>query len=347
MIAWRKPNPSKKKVEVKAAINDAQHVLVIQLGGIASFVQSLAAAKRIRDFHIGARIALLTTDVTRELAEKCPYFDTVEADGKPTEPQAITKLIARIRAAKYDMVYDLEGSSRTGNYFQGLRPWPPHWSGPIAGASHRYTGANGAQMHPLDRYDAQLEAAGIAVHGSPLTPELNWVRSALRDPPRLQPDFFGIRGRYVLMLPRGSDTESSRRWPQEKYVELARRMVRHGVTPVVVGGPEERPIGAAIAAAEPAAKNLVTRADLFQCVGLAERAALALGDDVELMHVMAAAGTPCVTFLPALARPDLVAPRGKGGVVALTAAVIADMPVEQVERQLRNCGVYIDHAATA
>ena len=344
MIAWPKRNPPKSKVETTAAVKNAQHVLMIQLGGMEAFVQALAAAKRIRDFHVGARIALLTTEATRELAEKCPYFDTVEADGKPTEAQAITKLIARIRVSKYDMVYDLEGSSRTGNYFQGLRPWPPHWSGPVAGASHRF--ATKGQMHPLDRYAVQLEAAGIPVEGD-LLPELNWVRSALRDPPRLQADFFGIRGRYVLILPRGSEGDANRRWPQEKYVELARRMVRHGVTPVVLGEADDRPIGAAIASAEPGAKNLVTRADLFQSIGLAERAALALGDDVELMHIAAAAGTTCVTLLSALSRPDEAAPRGKGGVVALTATVVADLPVEQVERQLRNCGAYPEHAASA
>ena len=38
----------------------------------------------------------ITTEATRELAEKCPYFDTVEADGKPKEPQAITALIKRL-----------------------------------------------------------------------------------------------------------------------------------------------------------------------------------------------------------------------------------------------------------
>jgi hypothetical protein len=32
--------------------------------------------------------------------------------------------------------------------------------------------------------------------------------------------------------------------------------------------------------------------------------------------------------------------------VEFTAAVIADLPVDQVDRQLRNCGVY-RHAATA
>src|SRR5262249_39614426 len=107
MIPWRKPSSSADENEA------AKRILVIQLGALAELVQALGAAKRIREHHFGARITLLTTDANKELAEKCPYFDTVECDGKPTEPQTITKLIARIRAAKYDMIYDLEGSNRT------------------------------------------------------------------------------------------------------------------------------------------------------------------------------------------------------------------------------------------
>jgi len=337
-MIWRKP-----AVEAEGEAS-AKRVLVIQLGGVATFVQALAAAKRIREAHVGARITLLTTAVTKELAEKAPYFDTVEADGKPTEPQAITALIKRLRGAKYDVIYDLEGSSRTNNYFQGLRPWPPKWSGSIAGASHAYLDPERVTMHPLDRYAGQLATAGLG--NAPLMPDLGWLRSVLRDAPRLQPDFFGIRGPYVLLLPRGSDTESNRRWPEVKYVELAQRIANQGVTPVVIGGPEERPIGAAIAKAEPRAKNLVTRPDLFQCIGLAERASFAVGDDVELMQVAAAAGAPCLVFITSLGKGAPTAPRGRGGVVEFTAAVIADLPVDQVDRQLRNCGVY-RHTQTA
>ena len=136
-MIWRKSAASSAG-ETSAAKN----VLVIQLGGLGPFVLALAAAQRIREAHVGARITLLTTEATKELAEKAPYFDTVDADGKPTEPQAITKLIARIRSAKYDMIYDLEGSNRTNNYFQGMRPWPPKWSGPVAGASHAWYGSD-------------------------------------------------------------------------------------------------------------------------------------------------------------------------------------------------------------
>ena len=332
-MIWRKPAGASE------GETNAKRVLVIQLGGIGAFVAALAAAERIREAHVGARITLLTTEATKELAEKAPYFDTVEADGKPTEPQAITKLIGRIRAAKYDMIYDLEGSSRTNNYFQGMRPWPPKWSGPVSGASHAFLDPERANMHPLDRYAAQLAAAGVG-DGAPLMPDLSWLRTVLRDPPRLSPDYFGIRGDYVVLLPRGADAEPNRRWPEAKYVDLAGRIAGHGVTPVVLGGPEERPIGAAVAKDTPRAKNLVTRPDLFQCIGLFERAAFVVGDDVELMHLAAAAGAPCITFLSALNQPERASPRGRGGVVALTAAVIADLPVEQVERQLRNCGVF-------
>ncbi len=329
-MIWRKAASSEGETNV------GRRVLVIQLGGVGAFVLALGAAKRIREAHIGARITLLTTEATKDLAEKAPYFDTVEADGKPTEPQAITGLIKRLRSAKYDLVYDLEGSSRTSNYFQGLRPWPPKWSGPTSGASYAYLDADRANLHPLDRYAAQLAAAGLGEE--PLMPDLSWVRSVLRDPPRLSPDYFSVRGDYVVLLPRGVEADS-KRWPESKYAELAGRIAGHGVTPVVLGGADERAVGAVVAKEAPRAKNLVTRADLFQCIGLFERAAFVVGDDVELMHVAAAAGAPCITFLSAL-NPERSSPRGRGGVVALTAADISQLPVEQVERQLRNCGVF-------
>jgi ADP-heptose:LPS heptosyltransferase len=334
MIPWRKSSKGE---------GDINRVLVIQLGGLGEFIAALAAAKRIRDFHVGAHITLLTTETTQELAKQCPYFDVVEADGKPKEPQAITKLIGRIRAAKFDVIYDLEGSSRTANYFQGLRPWPPKWSGPVGGAAYACLDPRRSELHALDRYVDQLAIAGLPVEGSPLMPDLSWLRSALRDPPRLRPDYFSIRGPYVLLLPRGGEGQSQ--WPQEKYIDLAGRIVRRGVTPVVLGGSEERAIGAAIAQAVPAAKNLVTRPDLFQSIGLAERAAFAAGENVELMHVAAAAGAPCLVFLSSLDHADRMAPRGRNGVVALTATVIADLPVEQVDAQLRNCGVYTQAAS--
>jgi ADP-heptose:LPS heptosyltransferase len=365
MIPWRKTQKTDGK--------PASAVLVIQLGDVGEFVPALAAAKLIREHHMGARITLLARESMRTLAEKCPYFDVIETDvpqaanvastvaatagaaaasvASPGQVQvaeqpAVVKTIARIRQAKYDIIYDLEGSSRTANYFRALRPWPPRWSGPVSGASYAYTDKERNSLHQLDRLGAQLAVAGIGDGVLP-PPDLSWLRASLRDPPRLKPDYFGIRGPYVVLLPRGSDAAPARRWAPEKYEDIARRLASHGVTPVILGNAEERNLGAAIAAKVPQSKNLVTRAELFQCIGLFERAAFVVGDDVDLLHVAAAAGAPCLALLSSSADPQKAAPRGRGGVVSLTAAVVGDLPVEQVERQLRNCGVFRPHAATA
>src|SRR5688572_15835450 len=170
MKLWRKTEPARMPAPVAA-----KRVLVIKLGGLAEFVHALGAAKAIRDYHVGARITLLTTEPFKALAEQCPYFDTVEWDGKPKEPQQTAQLIARIRAVKYDMVYDLENTSRTNTYFQGMRPWPPNWSGAAPGASHVYGDTD--ELHPLDRLANQLVAAGMNVGAAPM-PDLGWVRAA-------------------------------------------------------------------------------------------------------------------------------------------------------------------------
>jgi ADP-heptose:LPS heptosyltransferase len=73
MIPWRK--------SARTGDTGVKRVLIIQLGGLAEFVQALAPARAIREAHVGAHITLLATEATQALAEQCPHFDKVEADG--------------------------------------------------------------------------------------------------------------------------------------------------------------------------------------------------------------------------------------------------------------------------
>jgi ADP-heptose:LPS heptosyltransferase len=319
----------------------AERVLIVQLGGAAGLTKALGAAAAIRAKHLGAPITLLTSDASRALAEQCPYFDAVEADGKPADASSIAALIARIRAAKYDIVYDLEGSPRTARYFHMLRPWPPRWSGPAVGARYCSPIEDVDALHAFERYERQLAIAGVPF-SAPLHPDLSWVRRVMRDPPRLQPDFFGIRSAFVLLAPRGDDAG----WPAQKYAQLGRNLVRQGVTPVIFGGAGARAAGAEAVKTEPLAKNLAARIDVMQSIALAERAAFAVGDDLEVMDIAAAAGARCLVFLPEGADLDRLLPRGSGGAAAFTASSVSALPVEQIERQLRNYGVF-QRAATA
>jgi len=297
----------------------------------------------IRDYHVRARITLLTTEPFKEFAGACPYFDVVECDGRPRDPQDVAKLIARVRAARYDAVYDLQTSGRTGNSYLGLRPWPPRWSGIAPGCSHPHVNPARETMHTLDRLADQLHDAGLGpADGFPIgaapTPDLSWIRSALRDPPSLKPAYFGISGPFVMIIPGASAHRPEKRWPAERYGELARMIAERGVTPVVIGAKDERDAGAMVVRMEPRAKNLVTRTNLFQIATLAAQTNAAVGNDTGPMHIAAASGAPCVVLFSSDSNPAKVAPRGRSAVLALTAPSLADLPVEDALRAVSNVG---------
>lgn len=320
----------------------ADRVLVIKLGALGDFVLALGAAKLIRDYHVGARVTLLTTERFEAFANACPYFDIVEADGRTGDAGKTAQLLARLRSARFDVVYDLQTNDRSGFYFQAMRPWPPLWSGIAPGCSHPHANPDREALHTLDRHADQLRFAGFDLQeGAPgALPSVSWVRRALRDPPRLQPEFFNIKPPYVLIVPGASPQHPEKRWHAEKYAELAGRIAGRGLMPVVVGGADERDIGALIASKERRAKVIVSRTDLFQLAALAERAAGAVGNDTGPMHLAAAAGAPCVVLFSGGSNPDLVAPRGLGGVLSIVAPDFAQLEPTQVEQALSNVGAF-------
>jgi ADP-heptose:LPS heptosyltransferase len=317
--------------------------LVIKLGALGDFIQSLAAAKVIREHHVGARITLLTTPPYEAFAKACPFFDVVETDGREKDPQTVAQMIQRNRAANFDMVYDLQTSGRTSNYFQALKPWPPNWSGVAPGCSHPHANSNREKMHSLDRLADQLFYAKIAPRydpGAAPIPDLSWVRAAQRDPPRLQPEYFGLKRPYGLIIPGASQHRPEKRWPAERYGKLARRIIDQGVMAVLIGHKDEKEASAEIAKIEPRIKNLVSRTDLFQVATLSEQAAFAVGNDTGPMHIAASAGAACVVLFSDDSDPARTSPRGPKSVLNLMARNLEDMAVEQVDQAVRNVGGY-------
>lgn len=281
-----------------------RRVLVIKLGALGDFMQALGAMRVVRATHPSARITLLTTEPFEAFAKACPYFDIVEADGRPRDIKGRTDLIRRLRAASYDMVYDFQNNDRTAQYFFGLTGKKPLWSGAAKGASHQHLNPDRAEMHNFDRLAEQLVHAGLGpkppgdptgwVVGQDVLPSLDWVRPAFRDPPRFQPAFFGLNGPYVLLIPGSSADHPEKRWPVDRFLKLATWFADGGFTPVIIGGKDEGDIGAQINRKEPRSRNLVGRTDLFQLATLAERATLAIGGDTGPMHMAAAARAPGV-----------------------------------------------------
>ena len=311
---------------------EIKKVLVIQLSALGAFVMSLAAMKRIREAHPKAKITLLTTPPFEGLAKSSPYFNEVETDGRPEGLGDWAALRGRLRAARYDRVYDLETSSRSNSIFRMLQPFPPEWSGIAGGAALRQKQRGREQMHILERQADQLRIAGIwddapVESGSAPPPDLSWI---LGKAGPARPVAGGVKPKpFVMMVPGGAAQHKDKRWPIEYYTDLAAILRGQGLDIVVIGGPEESALARAIQR-KSQARDLTGRTDFAQIALLAARAALAVGNDTGPLSLLAAAGAPTLALFSKSSDPLHRGPRGH--VTVMRADNLKDLPVVEVAR---------------
>jgi ADP-heptose:LPS heptosyltransferase len=307
-----------------------EKILVIKLSALGDFVLALAAMKRIRQAHPKAHISLLTTAPFEALAKASPYFNAVFTDGRPDGFAQWMALRRRLRAAGYGRVYDLQTSSHSNRIFQVLRPKPPAWSGIAFGCSMPHRNPHRNHMHTLERQADQLMYAGVwpdapTAAGTAPPPDLSWV---LKDAGR-ERAAAGVTPRpYAMFVPGGSAHRPEKRWPVEKYGELARILYARGLDIVVIGGLQETPLAQAIQRQVPRARDLTGRTDFARVAVLGAKAALAVGNDTGPLHLAAAAGAPTVVLFSGASDPALSAPRGR--VEILQAQKLSDLPVAKV-----------------
>jgi len=311
-----------------------EKILVIKLSALGDFVLALAAMKKIREAHRKAHITLLTTPPFEALAKTCPYFNAVETDGRPENFGQWMALRRRIRAAGYDRVYDLQTSAHSGRIFQMLRPHPPAWSGIALGCSLPHKNPLRNSMHTLERQADQLMYAGVwpdapTEPGTAPPPDLSWI---WKNQPAERPVPGAVKPRpYVMFVPGGSAHRPEKRWPVEKYGELARILYSKGFDIVVIGGVQETPLAHAIQREVPRARDLSGRTDFGRIAILGAKAALAVGNDTGPLHLAAAAGAPTVVLFSSASDPALSAPRGR--VAVLRAERLSDLPVATVAQR--------------
>jgi ADP-heptose:LPS heptosyltransferase len=144
---------------------------------------------------------------------------------------------------------------------------------------------------------------------------------------------FDLPDRFVLLIPGGAPHRPEKRWPADRYAELARRLAAKGVAPVLLGAAAEAPLAAEISAACPEAVDLTGRTGLADVAALARAASGAVGNDTGPMHMIAAAGCPSVVLFSAASDPALTAPRG-AAVTVLRRDSLAALGPDEVESAL-------------
>ncbi|CCQ72223.1 glycosyltransferase family 9 protein [Magnetospira sp. QH-2] len=123
---------------------------------------------------------------------------------------------------------------------------------------------------------------------TPEAPAFDW---------KSEPPEFADEGPYVVLNP-GSN-EYGRRWPFDKYLDIARRCVKAGYRVAVVGSPKEAPTEEGLLALQMiyGVHNLIGQTSLPGLLDLMKHASAVVSNDTGPMHLAIALGTPTVAVI--------------------------------------------------
>ena len=295
-------------------------ILVIKLGALGDFAQAFGPFAAIRAHHQGAEITLLTTPPFAPLARQAPWFDQVWENGRPRGLADLWALGRQLRAARFDRVYDLQTSDRSSRY-RWLVGREVEWSGIAAGASHPHANPRRDFMHTVERQREQLAMAGISHFPAP---ELGWLDADITR--------FALPDRFALLIPGASPGRPAKRWPVENFAGFAAAL---DIPAVILGGPAEASLGAAIKETAPGARDLTGKTSFADIAALARRAAFCIGNDTGPTHLAAVAGCPTLALFGEDSDPALCAPRGPR-VAVLRRQPLASLPLADVQAALQD-----------
>ena len=156
-------------------IVSARNILIIKHGALGDFILALPAMAAIRARFPDAHIAIQTTLPLVPLCDACPYINEIDPYGRAKGMKAMLGLANRVRAEKYDIIYDLQNSERTAMLHFLLGPFRPNWNGIAGGATHRVRDKRRLQKHVIERMAEHIAHTGIPYESAVSLPDLSWA----------------------------------------------------------------------------------------------------------------------------------------------------------------------------
>ena len=250
-------------------------VLIVSTNWVGDAVMSMPAVQLFREENPDVEITLLAKPGVMNLWKMHPAINEFQTLGK------LIPTIEKIREDHFDCAYILPNSFRSA-----FIPFMARIS-KVVGARGDWRRAMLTNIIRLGDGHQQFEAMNIlGVQGEPPAPQLNVPEKI----------FKGLeKGRVVTLLP-GAARGPSKRWPPERFVELAKKLIaEHDVTVVLSGGPDDAASCVKMATAiGPEALNFSGKTTIPEWAALLKRSDCVVANDSGGMHLAAAVGTPVV-----------------------------------------------------
>lgn len=287
-------------------------LLVVRLGAMGDILHALPAVTALRHAHPAWTIDwivepawrhLLTTANGRTvdpLSREQPLVNHIHSAPvkawarRPLSPATAIEIKAlrrRLRATGYDAVLDLQGAVRSAAL------------GRMAGAPRMIGEWSPREWPARWLFNERIQTRGVHV----IEQDLEVARAVAGDPLAVTPSLLPVDGesetwcdglfsewpgKSVALLNPGAGW-GAKRWPAERYGEIARGLARRGLRVLVNAGPGELALAAEIAEKSGGTAAPVA-CSLLQLTALTRRVALAIGGDTGPLHLACALQRPVV-----------------------------------------------------
>ncbi len=288
---------------------EPRNILVIDFGQLGDVVLSLPALDAIRRKFPRARITVAVGKSAASVVEMSGYANhalpvdrvALRDGAKPLSVLRIARLVKEVRRAKFDFVIDLHSLSETNllgylsgakmrlysrrrgrslDFLSNFRPLPPF---------------EDQKKHAVERY---LDA--IAPLGVVNVERVPRLRTRLEDDRAVEQLFKKekIKADAPLIGFYPGAGHPSRRWPLERFAEVADALERNdGIRALLFAGPEERELVREMRESFPRSTVIFDRLNIPQLASALTRLSVFVSNNTGPMHIAAAVGTPVVMLL--------------------------------------------------
>jgi lipopolysaccharide heptosyltransferase II len=290
------------------------NVLAVRFSSIGDVLLTTPLLRAIRLRYPAARLTVLTKQAQVPLLSHNPHVDRVIGLGAG---RSLASVAAELRTGGYTHRLDLHDSLRT----RILRTlvsgrWSTYPKHRIARALLIYTKRNRYHdTRPVaERYFSAARDLDVVPDGKPpdffLGPDAerqasDWLATA------------GLAQERPMIAVAPGAAHATKRWPLEHWRNLIRRIMAEDFDVVIVGGPEDAPLGTALS--EDSGGRVVSAAGVFglqETGAVLQRAAALVSGDTGVMHMATGVGTPVVAlfgptvrafgFFPYTSRADVL-----------------------------------------
>ncbi|MBI5202945.1 MAG: hypothetical protein HY925_15245 [Elusimicrobia bacterium] len=278
---------------------EPKNILVLQTAFLGDATLTVPLARAIKAAFPKARLTIVTRPDCAELFRGSPWVDETWTDDKKAFG-SIFGLVRKLKKGRFDLALVPHRSFRSALAVR-LSGVPERVGFSSSAGGRFFTRAIPFTwgMHDLERNLSLL---------LPLAPGLG--SEGAGEPVYLQPDPAArssisarlaaegvLEGSRLIGLHPGS-VWATKRWPWERFAELARRLAREERARIVlVGGPGDKALCAKVAEASgEKVLNWAGQTSLAELIALMPRLALFATNDSGPMHIATASGVPTLAF---------------------------------------------------